>query len=198
MILSIKKKFIWFHIPKTAGTSICEVLLPHQYTAKSNKNTKILEFPYHRTHINQLSAKDMIEPTGLYLKNYFEFVVVRNPYDRIISMFHWDLDFGSKRFFTVDLYLDAIEKHFAENNLEDFYNKQTGWTTHTITGKLNIFKFENLENDWKDICYKTNIDYVELPKLNTKSDERVTLTRAQKDRYYDLVKEEFELFGYDR
>lgn len=208
MVLSIKKKFVWFHIPKTAGTSIRTVL--SQYGVENDYNKSYGNFFRHYNtiyHPNQLWFNKTYGDSGLSLKKYFEFVVVRHPYDRLVSVFHYS-SIG-KKIGDLDMFLYYIEAEHerARYNpdinyiLNYWLQPQTTWTTNPLTTKLHVFKFENLNNDWEEICYKINIDYVPLQNLNqqrTKLGERIVLTKAQKDTYYNIAKDDFELFGYDR
>ncbi len=65
-----KNKLIFIHIPKTAGTSLQELLF----------NKKI--FNAHRKSLK------IIKKIGRY-NDYYKFAIVRNPFDRLVSIYHY-------------------------------------------------------------------------------------------------------------
>lgn len=84
-MVSHKHRFIFIHIPKTAGTSIelalrdetCQ-LLPGEWD----------QARIHHTPLNHLTLPELVDYgilTPLQLKSYFKFCFVRNPWDRLIS-----------------------------------------------------------------------------------------------------------------
>ena len=84
-----KYKIIFIHIPKNAGISIEEALFDKKIGHKS-----ILQFESH-------NLKKYHE--------YFKFTVVRNPYDRLVSAFHF-LKKGGR---------NPVDKAWSDNNLKD-------------------------------------------------------------------------------
>lgn len=77
--ISHKYKFIFIHIPKTAGTTICSSWegSPLKHICKK---TGVLG----GTHKTALELQTMFPAE---FKTYFKFSVVRNPYDRFVSKF---------------------------------------------------------------------------------------------------------------
>ncbi|MEL6439224.1 MAG: sulfotransferase family 2 domain-containing protein [Cyanobacteria bacterium J06621_8] len=96
MIISHSKKFIFIHIQKTAGTSVTRYLNNYlNYQDMIVGGTKYGEkiqplikerFKMHK-HSNAQSIKTI---TGDELWNsYFTFSFVRNPWDRMVSLYNW-------------------------------------------------------------------------------------------------------------
>lgn len=96
------KKLIFIHIPKTGGTSIekalgvqqldnlfsfkrCSEMLPHvvEMFSGSEKNRVYATTPQH------LSASQLKIILGKTFDEYQKFAIVRNPYDRIVSEYHY-------------------------------------------------------------------------------------------------------------
>ena len=103
MLISDSKKFIFFHLYKTAGTSLSEVLKPHVK-------------PHHHKHFK---VCDYLK--GNYMdtryKDYFTFGFVRNPWDWQVSLYHYMLmDHG----------------HFQHNLVKSFkdYSEYVDWRVH--------------------------------------------------------------------
>lgn len=99
MIISHGRKFIFVHIPKTGGTSLSlaleakamkdDILIGDTPKAKNRrKRYKDVSvsgrlWKHSRlTDIYGLLTQDQIE-------NYFVFTIVRNPWDRMVSYYHW-------------------------------------------------------------------------------------------------------------
>ena len=65
-----KHKFVFIHIPKTGGTSIESIFI-------DNANIKDVN-----------GKHDMVSDIGsVFLKKYFTFTFVRNPWDRMVSYY---------------------------------------------------------------------------------------------------------------
>ena len=97
---SISKTPLFIHIPKTAGSSIEEILYLHNYkesrpqkVLKKYKYSDILKAGY--SYLHNVSKHHL--PLSVYKfslenrikNNYYLFAVVRNPYERIISDFRF-------------------------------------------------------------------------------------------------------------
>ncbi|MBX3011289.1 MAG: sulfotransferase family 2 domain-containing protein [Caldilineaceae bacterium] len=84
-MISHKHKFIFIHIPKTAGTSIEQVLrdptcqlLPGEWDT-----AHIPHAPLNHLTLQELADYACLTPTQL--KSYFKFCFVWNPWDRLVS-----------------------------------------------------------------------------------------------------------------
>ena len=123
MIIADKKKIIFIHIEKTAGTSIAALLLPHISEAYRSKNAKMpgTARDWRKGwHINQQHAKfseslAIIDKLKINPQEYFKFAVVRNPYSWLLSV--WDNRYQAK--------LDA--KANWKNKLRSKIAKHTGF-----------------------------------------------------------------------
>lgn len=150
-----KYKCAFVHIPKTAGCSI-------EY-ALSGKSE--------RKHIS-------LEKINSLVKDYYIFSVVRNPLDRLVSMFFYlkkleETPYKSKMTFSDFIkegsnwwksnysirYRDYEDNFDWEQYKKTFYfTPQTTWIKRD--GKIAvdaIIKFENLEIEFYQVCKKLNI-----------------------------------------
>ena len=120
---------------------------------------------------------------------YLKFCVIRNPYDKMVSRYHWD---NSKLSFT------EFVKTKHNNNLH----------IHSINGKSvcdYFIRYEYLEEDIKTLCKKLNIDSYDLSLLpkhkSTQRKNKIHWSNYYNDETKNIVynkhKKEFELFGYD-
>jgi chondroitin 4-sulfotransferase 11 len=92
MVIDIDNKIIFIHIPKSAGTSITEALL-----GKSDNSD-----PHRR-----VSPKYSIDPS------WKKFAVIRDPYDRAVSIFEYQKKMASS---SINLSMFKQRKFIRENN----------------------------------------------------------------------------------
>ena len=191
---NINNKCIFIHIPRNAGTSILHMLGDN-------------EGRLHRSYFDYLLSDDKR------FKNYFKFAIVRNPYDRIVSVYEYLKNGGNK---SHDLYFsEIIEKESGSfnwfiNEFIDEYRihevlllKPQYLFLYDYKYELQVDyvgKFECLERDILYICQKIKLPYKKIPKLNQSKKHswqkyyEYNQTIEKVDRLY---KKDFEFFGYD-
>lgn len=201
-MISEQYNSIFVHINKTAGQSI-ERALGWQKHPESD----------HRT------AHQYKEKLGHKFEKMFVFSVVRNPYDKMVSMYHGRKQLlGSKRPQNIN-FTEWVKKVNTTNPLHPAIIKgttnQLGWiasprwkwdeTTKRYKNKPSevnllvdyIIRFENLQDDWKEVCSQIGVSLT-LPHINQS-------THKPYKTYYDqetkkIVQQRFErdlnYFGY--
>jgi len=210
MPLSKKHKCLFIHIPKTGGSSIEAALgifrdwniEDREYLfglIQSNELTKLnflSNFLQHLT-IKQCQA---ISPT---CKDYFSFSFVRNPWDKMVSIYS-NLD--------NNLVQVAAKKGIHLKNLSfDEFIIQTGYINHIhlehqykfITNSKEeikvdfLGKFESLESDFHKLCSLLNIN-LELPCKNKSNHDsyRNYYNRTTKAIIAKRYHKDIQLFGY--
>ena len=148
MIYSNINKFMFYHIPKTAGTSLHTVL--KRYAVGPHVN---------EPHLTRVRSHVGVEPTWDKYKGgeYFSFAIVRNPYDRMFSLYNF-----------------LKKRRVIKETLEEFINKMDREPSQFKLLNYNgvvplsfVGKFENLEEDFNFIADKIKIKerYKNLPKL---------------------------------
>jgi hypothetical protein len=205
MLISYRKKFLFVHIFKTAGTSITNSLAPYSYRPESTRPANWLTFlsanwkKIHRTpikkHATALEIQDSLD-SGIF-DSFFKFSFVRNPWDWQVSLYHFILDRPHNPGFEATKAMGSFRNFVLSREKLDF--TQTGCLVDE-TGKLLVDfvgRFENLEVDFQTICNRVGITAT-LPHIN-KSD------RLGYRDYYDeetraltarLYAEDIERFGY--
>lgn len=146
--------------------------------------------------------------------NYFKFAMVRNPWDRLVSLY---FDFTKKRIFQYsalvrhdtpllseftdfeDLCLRLTESHWKDNI---FFRSQTALLS--IDGKLAmdfVGRFENLDADFSTVCEKIGIKKQPLEKWNAgvyeKTSYRKYYSDAARKAIATLYHDDVEGFGYE-
>jgi hypothetical protein len=189
-MISHNYKFIFVHIPKTGGTSLARALNP-SFPVNGNKHQDAMYFK---------------EKCPDNFHSYFKFSLVRNPWARAVSYFHFkkhrkrlahDMTFGefcnilingkdSPRVRDVNFFLHG-------RPALDFLCDETGNSTMDFIGTL-----ENFQVDFDFICNKIGIPQKQLP--HTFKTKHKHYTEYYDDETKELVAEKYandiEYFGY--
>jgi hypothetical protein len=180
-------KFI--HITKTAGTSIEDI-------AKEKK----IEFGKYHSEYGGWHVFFKFKPTDLKQK-YDWFLIVRNPYDRIVSEFHckWGGVYKQAESYTKDEFNNYIrEKIMKRPLLGGHFSEQYKYLDNDPTIRINVLKYENLDVEFKELMKEYNLNLTlnkELNKTNKIfnvidiSDDNIKLINY-------IYKKDFEMFNY--
>ena len=198
-------KYIYVHIPKTAGTSITKALGFEQ-----TYHTKLFELR------NFISLKEY--------KKFYKFTFVRHPYDRFLSLYYYAIAAES-------YYHSALNPSGAINGKHPNYDALKNKSLYDcakllIEGKLKIpnyyyiwapqsdwllnkkgeieFEFigryENLEEDFHKVLQELQLPLTSLGKfnqsLNTNNIE--SLQDKTKSILYQYYRSDFEILRYQR
>ena len=201
MVICHNKKCIFVHIPKTAGTSIEEFI-------KENGKNKILFFgKYNNRSLQHYTALELRNSVPNIFNKYYKFSMVRNPYDRLLSEYYWikipGLGFKSNQskddflnhainIVTNKLYfIHTDNDHFIPQHNFIFDNK------HKLIVN-DVFKYENLDISIKHLKNKLNING-NFPFLqHTHSTKKDSWNDTQKELIYNLYKNDFIIFKYNK
>jgi len=171
-MISHHNKCIFIHIPKVAGTSISYALKDPD--SKEKKNTKLAPLsandfnfapPPPRPHFRAIDYVKYGQISQAKFDSYFKFAFVRNPWARIVSEYKYRNHARIYSFKTFLLY-HLPQPQWADEYCHiipqsDFLHDEHGNKTVDFIGK-----FENLENDFKEVCRHLNIPYKRLPLTN--------------------------------
>lgn len=195
-----ERKIIFVHIPKCSGTSI-EVALnlqnPENMYDKHGKNSMNIVTRQHLTlaeiekHVGDISG-------------YYKFTVIRNPYDRIVSAFHWlshnvyvpesIKKMGFKECVSKVLSMDPIERRFVfDGHFETQYSYVRGYAR-----KVRVFRFENL----KEECFvQLQMQFGRVEFGHHLKSDRKPFQEYFDQKTKELVKnfyiDDFKVFKYD-
>ena len=152
MIVNHRRRFVFYHIPKAAGTSVRTALLDVPGSSKP-RGTKHWTPEEYQRRIGWLGR--------LRMKNYFTFCIVRDPFERFGSAHRYALQIGKP------LPLDVND---AASMLADGVFKTTEWRSlipqvEFARGRSFIGRYENLEGDFTEIGKRLGLSF-KLQKLN--------------------------------
>ncbi|MEW9808765.1 sulfotransferase family 2 domain-containing protein [Mesorhizobium sp. ZMM04-5] len=189
----IETETIFVHIPKCAGVSISQ----HLYSCLAGG------------HYSLDTYTKIFRPCEY--SRYFKYTFVRNPWDRLVSAFHYLKEGG----------MDEKDRKWAADNLGnivDFEDFVVNWLTverawskrHLVpqhhyvitrfpTLKLDYIGFiENIDNDFSFVANKLGREN-SLAKKNQsrRQDYRSYYSRKMRDKVADIYSRDIELFEYD-
>jgi hypothetical protein len=210
MLISHSHHFIFVHISKTAGSSVRRVLGPYCSqpprvgVRKLLSHLPVREDPYKvafRPHTTARWARLKLSPRVF--DSFVRFSVVRNPFDRAVSNFH----FVQQR---PEHHTHAHVKDLTFDEYLDFLRRRRWTRDPTQRARLvdshgqllcdPILRFETLDADFAALCRKLDLDAPELPKRNASKHEdyrEYYADRVTRDKVVDLFADDFEAFGYD-
>lgn len=185
---------IFVHIPKVAGSSVKGCLFPNQHG------------PGHRL------AMDYYLENPKKFKKYFVFCFVRNPYDRLVSAYHYlmgggkgpaDVRFRDKHLLEYKDFSDFLRNGLAKPDVAGWWHFRPQYLyVINFEGELivdYIGRFENIDHDFSEIVKKLGVK-AELPHSN-KSDRNSYEKYFDKELQeiaYNFYKEDFEMLGYSK
>ena len=146
-------RLLFIHINKNAGLSI----------------ESALNLPLY----NHLTVNDYISILGLSsYSSRFVFTVVRNPWDRLVSLYHYRLKTNQNNILKFNpsfeewVYKTFVDKHpdFYDNPI--MFQSQSAWLSNSYGLQPNrILKFESLHQDFNYLCESLKIS-ASLPHVN--------------------------------
>tara|TARA_R110000824_G_scaffold125871_1_gene285172 strand:+ start:2460 stop:3137 length:678 start_codon:yes stop_codon:yes gene_type:complete len=170
-----KDYLLFLRIPKNASSSIMEHLgdrnLLKKYESKLQAllDHKIYKGFFAATHARPHELESVINSIEL---KAFSFAVVRNPWDRVVSMYHFGKKMGLADLFGLndDLsfegFCEVLESRRWDRSFIPVFN-QVEWTHNSI--EVNeILKFENLAQDFSQMIKSNKLEGISphLPHAN--------------------------------
>ncbi|MCB9800043.1 MAG: sulfotransferase family 2 domain-containing protein [Candidatus Omnitrophica bacterium] len=197
-------KLIFIHVPKTGGQSI-EKALGIYGVNNCGSNEADFNIGYgifqekkalqHCTLDEMLSFKLVSKQQ---IQQYFKFAFVRNPWDRVVSEYHWNIEIPDKpkHFYPgitfsefVDLYIEnrTLEAHITDDHFSlqsDFVYNSEGQLVVDYLGR-----FENLKKDFHKICRINRVPCEKFPHVRKTTHEHYSVyydhkSKKQVEKYY--------------
>jgi chondroitin 4-sulfotransferase 11 len=180
------KPFIFVHIPKTGGISVLRCLNIDYRPLTSHS-----PLTYYPKYLRETA---------------FSFTFVRNPFDRIVSAYNYLIQHRG----------NTADSHFADEHLKrhknfnsfvkDFENNETLQTwlhflpmTSFIDDEIKfVGRFENLQNDFNDVCDNIGILRIPLNKINVSKHAHYSTYYNKKSKKIveNFYKKDINRFGY--
>ena len=151
MIISTEKKFIFVAVPKTGSSSIERALGEYSDEKLEKGITK---------HTMLSHIPDMLD------KPYYKFCFFRNPWDRMVSFYHYHVRQGNK-FLSRDARDISFKEFVKKGKIAGTHEKQMSYimSKGRVAPNVAIYKFEEMQDSWKHICATLGVEG-ELPHIN--------------------------------
>ena len=199
MLVNKRYKFLFVHIQKTAGSSICNDLLELRGTKYLGKQHSFLS--HYET------------PRG-----YFKFAFVRNPWERLVSWYNMMTYRKVHNDFSA--YLLANENNFSTfldctdiiiETKDTFKKDKVDYVKSISFNQLDyitdrdgnigvefIGRFENLQDDYNKVMKALGLPETTLKHINKyeRDDYRKYYNQEDKEKVYNLYKRDIEYFKY--
>ena len=215
MLISYTHQFIFFHVAKTAGMSVRNILAPYAQELEKFKIKRPLRLldgapnPFYEAweawllHARARDAQQFL-PASVYT-SFYKFAFVRNPWDWQVSMYHFILQEPTHLKHALVKSFGNFERYLAWviDTPNPYPKGATKLQKDVITdgeGKLLVDfvgRYETLAQDFAQICQKLNIT-AQLPHVNKSAHH--DYRAYYNERTCQMVAEHFaadiELFGY--
>jgi hypothetical protein len=166
-ILSRKYRFIFIHIPKTGGTSIADPAYADM------KRGALVEFLgpgdiVQQGHVRAVGLRDQL---GDDWDHFFKFAFVRNPWDRLVSLYHYFLQDDEKiksplgrRIACCGSFIEFC-KQLNTLDLDPHFDPQVSYLIDYEGNLLldYVGRFESMDTQFKQICDHLGIPAKPLP-----------------------------------
>jgi len=206
-VINKKKKIIFVHIPRCGGVSI--TLSDPIFNTEPNFDAHL--------RLNDYSLKGYFGTQGP--NEYFKFAFVRNPWDRLVSIYNfWKQQDESHPFWEWDshrsLYIkdnnisfrrfvrEVFKKNpifFKDKRCSDFAVPHLRECFQYIEGGIDfVGRFENLQKDFNTVCDKIGIDRITLPHKNKSRHKHYSKYYNRKTRKIvaEMYANDIKNFGY--
>ena len=207
MLLSLEKRFLFVHVPKTGGTSIAQALSPWVvHPPRTPVNKLLSQFRIQRdpskvllrTHGSLAYAYSQLNPE--FADSLFKFAFVRNPWDRLVSEYSFILARPSHRRHSKVKALPNFLAylHYARQRPDSSCQARMLASRPGSPDIDLVGRFENLSADFEAICARIGID-APLPHLNkTKHHNyREFYDRESQSFVSEAWADEIQKFGYE-
>jgi len=210
VLISHSHRFIFVHISKTAGTSLKRTLAPYCHQPPRTGLRRVLShLPLYedpasvafRVHTTARWARMKISPQVF--DSYTAFTVVRNPFDRAVSNYHFLLQRPEHhahrhvREMTFDRYLKFLKDRRWRRDPTQRY-RVAGARGRLLCAP--ILRFESLQADFANLCRRLGLDGGNALGHRNPSTHRpfheYYESRATRAAVVDLFADDFESFGY--
>ncbi|MEO9595579.1 sulfotransferase family 2 domain-containing protein [Rhodopirellula bahusiensis] len=193
---------IFIHIPKTGGTSIRKVL-----SAAMGQNHR--RYPRFQKHAPARLLRSVVGDSRY--NRYTSFCVVRNPWDLMVSSYHWWIQLAG-RHKKLELWaehfrgLGSFDAWIRDPKVLEMVNEfragdLSDWTDDNAGTCIvhRILRFENLGKDWVALCDEEGWALPQLPVTNAskRSDFRGYYTPETAQWVATKFQTTIDRYGYD-
>jgi hypothetical protein len=189
LIINHRHRFIFYHVPKTAGVSIRTALLAQPDSRRVRPK-----------HITPAQDGAPWRPLRLWrARTYFSFCFVRNPWERFGSL-HRFLRSRPRQFLMVPVDINDFAALLGDRSRELMTVRYSIRPQSTYARAVSfVGRFEQLGADFARIADRLGIPARDLDRLNASGEEtcyRNGMTARSQNIIADFYREDLARFGY--
>ena len=196
-------KCIFIHIPKTGGNSITMALnkLPKKNNTPERSTPSIGKHAKAR-NVKRALGNDVWE-------EYFSFALVRNPWDLMVSSYHWWLQKAYKWEHThtdikeierMGSFDNFMHSKYGQEQINEYEGALFDWISENDEVIVDfVGRFENFQKDWNKICEHIGVVPTTIPHANKtqRKNYREYYTPETKQIVHERFKKVIDLYGYE-
>lgn len=211
-MISHQYKCIFIHIPKTAGSSIYKFFFPEVPLIAEEPNYEMHYgwCPKRKFYLQHASAYQLLDTELIseeVWRDYFKFVIVRNPWDRSYSDYLWAMRTSAIN--------DSFKNYItAQGDFKRIFSnpEQPGYKGNHLLPQSDFFAasgkyavdyvgdFENLQQHMRNVAEKLNINRPFTQRINGSTSRHPHYssfyTTSRKRLVEEIYKEDIERFQY--
>jgi Sulfotransferase family len=194
-------KYVFIHIPKCAGSSIHRAL----GVLHTQRSLTVGKPKYHK-HAKAVKVREVLGPAW---NKCFKFAFIRNPWDLMVSSYHWWLTYAEifpalhqdiARVREMGSFSVFIRSEFGQSMLNEHRGSDlTEWISDGDEIIVDfVGRYENLNEDWSKVCRALNVPALPLARENrvVRQDYRVFYDDESRELVANRFARTIELFGY--
>ena len=209
MLISKRHKFIFFHIPKVAGSSVTRALRKHSdypieriYNYMIDYLGVIPRLNLYNMHITPIELQELMKNLSNF-DEYYKFAFVRNPWDWHVSQFMYHKQKSNAYYhneFKNMEFCNYVDWAIQEENIVSANARQKAFLSDNNGNLMVNFigHFENLKRDFELIRNQIGVNS-EIASVNPskrKSNYRDYYNAELKSKIEEAFQEDINFFGY--
>jgi hypothetical protein len=202
MLISRSRRFIFIHVYKVAGVSIRKALIQE---CNFWTDRVLVKLPGFRTldskrYPAHIKAEELMEELPKqFFDNYFKFAFVRNPWDWLVSLYHYVSQTPSHKRHEFVKSLGSFEAYVAYKCSPEGMRLQSDFVVDKNGEQIVDFigRFERLPEDFASVCKRIGVKAT-LPHTNasTHRDYRSYYTTQMIADVLGAYSQDIERFSY--
>lgn len=172
-------KTVFIHIPRNAGSSIKQAL---NHTDN--------------THSQHQTIEEVNKEHGPNIQSYYKWTIVRNPWSRELSLYHYALEKKLVNSVSFEEYLQLIKNQTTKNLILE-KNQIEYFTIEDYVEVDQIVRLEYISGTWQKVCEQLNVEPIALSRKNQSVNTKNHYTQKCIDLVSEIRKQDIEFLNYD-
>jgi hypothetical protein len=190
---------LFYRIPKNASTSISDHLGNYNLIKKHEKrfhdqaDKRLYRGWFDPTHAKPNEVYNVFKRE---MANYFSFCIVRNPWDRAVSMYHFSLknDLGRLYGLKTEMTFESFCELLLDYKDDPYFiasQNQIEWMHGYFPPKIHL-RFENLKQEFTKMLLEYNITHISPDFPHKNATNHKLYTEYYNTNTKSLIKQVFE------